>query len=278
MVGVGDSSVDLVFAGQTTEHLWSYELSGFLEEAHRVLRADGLLVLDSPNRLVTEHLLWSHGGHTVELSVAEITELVTLAGFEVFSTAGIWRCHVEGRRWQLEEGLDDPAIFTRRAATAHDAPDDSFVWWINARRTDSPPDSPRLRARTKELFETHWNTRVCRGLFPAPGANVRVIERGHVGLVGATLPFPLKPGPFELKASLLSGSWDDLDGFRIDIVAPIDQVVHQFTADGATRSGAELRWTFDQPYLLFATTIEVHVDHVRSPVGLALPLELICEV
>jgi len=47
--GVEDDSVDLVFAGQTTEHLWAHELTGFLLQAHRVLHVDGLLVMDSPN-------------------------------------------------------------------------------------------------------------------------------------------------------------------------------------------------------------------------------------
>ena len=243
-----------------------------------MLRLDGLLVLDSPNRLVTEHLLWSHGGHTVELSTEEITELLTLAGFNVISTAGIWRCVIDGQRLQLEEGLDDPAIFTRRAASAHEAPDQSFVWWVNARRTDSTPDTSRLRARTKELYESHWNTRICRGLFPAPGADRMTIQPGDAGSLGTTLPFPLKPGSFELTASLLSGTWEDLEGFRINIVAPVDQVVHQLAVDGATRSGTDLRWTFEQPHLLFATTIDVQVDHVRSPAVLKLPLELVCDV
>ena len=44
MSDVGDGYVDLVFAGQTTEHLWEHELAGFLVEprdpagGHRNLR------------------------------------------------------------------------------------------------------------------------------------------------------------------------------------------------------------------------------------------------
>ena len=54
--------------------------------------------------------------------------------------------------------------------------------------------------------------------------------------------------------------------------------VLKLTVDGATRSGTDLRWTFEQPHLLFATTIDVQVDHVRSPAVLKLPLELVCDV
>jgi SAM-dependent methyltransferase len=278
MIGVDDSSVDLVFAGQTTEHLWSSELVGFLEEAHRVLRPDGLLVLDSPNRLVTGHLNWTHGGHTVELSLAEITELVTLAGFETFSTAGIWRTVIDGRILQLEDGIDDPATFTRRTVTARDCPDDAFIWWLNARRIERGPNASQLQTRAKELYESHWNARVCRGLFPEPGADHLDIPPGSTGSLGTTLPFLLKGGNIELTATLTSGNWDDIEGFRITIVAPGDRVLHGLSFEAATRNGSELRWSFSQPSLAFDTLIDVHVDSVRSLAALQLPLKLQCDL
>jgi SAM-dependent methyltransferase len=278
MIGVDDSSVDVVFAGQTTEHLWSSELAGFLEEAHRVLRADGLLVLDSPNRLVTEHLNWTHGGHTVELSLEEITELVTFAGFEIVSTAGIWRAIIDGRLLQLEDGIDDSATFTRRSVTARDSPDDSFIWWLNARRVEHGPNASHLRARTKELYKRHWNTRVCRGLFPEPGTDRLEIPSGSTGSLGTTLPFLLKNGDIALTATLTSGKWDDLEGFRITIVAPGDRVLHRLSSDSAARNGSELRWCFSQPSLAFDTLLDVHVDSVRSSAVLKLPLELECDL
>jgi SAM-dependent methyltransferase len=278
MVGVDDSSVDLVFAGQTTEHLWSGELSGFLEEAHRVLSADGLLILDSPNRLVTEHLNWTHEGHTVELSLKEISELVTLAGFDVISTAGIWRCEIDDRVLQLEDGLDDSAMFTRRTSTARDNPDQSYIWWLNARRNDRRPDSSRLRSRAKELFENHWNTRVCRGLFPEPGADRLAIAPGSAGSVGKTLPFLLKQGALDVTATLLSGSWDDLRGFAIDIVSPGGDLLHHLTPETAEDRNAALHWSVDQGQIVFGATIDVRVELVRSPVQLQLPLEVSCDV
>ena len=278
MGNVTDSSVDVVFAGQTTEHLWSYELTGFLEEARRVLRPDGLLVLDSPNRLVTEHLLWSHGGHTVELSAGEISELVTLAGFDVVSVSGIWRCEIDGKRFQLEEALGDPAIFTRRASSARDVPDQSFIWWLTARRSATTPVQGLLAKRTKQLFDAHWNTRVSRGLFPQPGAVTLEIASSAQGLIGRTLPFPLKPGHFELRMSVQSGSWDDLVGFSAHLVAPGGELVQRLSVSDARRHGETLSWTFEQPHLLFAVSIEIHVDQVLASTVLVLPLDLRCDV
>ena len=278
MVGVEDASVDLVFAGQTTEHFWSGELSGFLEEAHRVLREDGLLVLDSPNRLVTEHLNWTHEGHTVELSLDEISELVELAGFEVLSTAGIWRSEIDGRHMQLEDGLGDSATFTRRATTARDNPDESFIWWINPRRTDAEPDSERLRSRTKELYQRHWSTRVCRGLFPVPGGDQLAITPSSSGSVGTTLPFMLKEGTLTITATLLSGVWDDLEGFVIEIAGPDGELLHELRPQDAERNDLSLHWHVQQPKLVFGAKIELRVEAVRSPALLKLPLDMDCDV
>ena len=274
MNGVATSSVDLVFAGQTTEHLWADELSGFLLEAHRVLRPDGIIALDSPNRLVTEHLHWSHGGHTIELSVDEMAELLRFAGFALLSTTGLWRCVVDGRPLQLEEGIDDSSVFTRRAASGRESPDECFVWWINARRLEVQPDERRLRVRVKELFEAHWNTRVCRGLFPVSGDSKFSIPAGARGQLGETLPFPLHKGSWTITATLARGEWTDLDNFRLSIVAPGEHLIHELTAANGAVSGSSLRWTIEQPWLLFALSIRLFVDSARADVELALPLDI----
>ncbi|WP_457302600.1 methyltransferase domain-containing protein, partial [Phyllobacterium sp. P5_D12] len=68
MSGVDDASCDLVFSGQNLEHLWPEEVSGFLLEGARVLKPGGHVVIDSPNRLLTAPLNWSHPEHTIELT------------------------------------------------------------------------------------------------------------------------------------------------------------------------------------------------------------------
>jgi SAM-dependent methyltransferase len=258
MVDVESASVDLVFAGQTTEHLWAHELVGFLCEAHRVLRPGGLLSLDSPNRRVTQHLLWSHGEHTIELDEEEISHLLELAGFRVLEVAGIWRCVIDGDRLGLEDGLSDPATLTRRIATGRDHPEDCFVWWVNAERTDQTVDEAGLRAAVDELFDRHWNTRVSRGFFEDVGRDL-IVPANTSALLGETLPFPLCPGAWEIGVRLREGSWDSVSRACLTLVAPGDHELHRRELTDARREGETLLWPIEQPYLSFAVTLRLEL-------------------
>jgi hypothetical protein len=151
-----NNTVDLVFAGQTIEHLWPNELIGFLSEAHRVLKADGLLVLDSPNRRITKLLNWHQPEHTMELSVNEIRELVTLAGFQDITVRGVWLCydHDEGRLLPLSPDTGSTSIKTvRRVSAAKDCPEDSFLWWLEARKNAARvPDMQQMAILTQSIY------------------------------------------------------------------------------------------------------------------------------
>jgi hypothetical protein len=270
--GIDDNRVDIVFAGQTTEHLWADELAGFLLQSRRVLAATGVLVLDSPNRLVTEHLRWSHGGHTVELSVAEIVELLTLAGFRTDDVRGLWRCRFGDEVLQLEERLDDGALLVRRIVEGTGHPDDSFVWWLVA-RPDGTPDEAALRARTDELYRAHWPTRVCRGMWPGPGVDAIDFAPGAEQAV-ASLPFMLATGRWRIGIELAAGTLEDLD-LRIDITAPGGHLVHRLEKSAAaTSSASTVIWELDQGHLALALSIELHVACVTAPVSVNMPLTI----
>ena len=274
MDDVADGTIELVFAGQTTEHLWAHELTGFLLEAHRVLGPSGVLVLDSPNRLITEQLHWSHGGHTIEISREEIEQLLDLAGFDLESMRGVWSCREGGRLLQLEENIDDPAVFARRAANAADRPDDSFVWFLVARRADRAPDRAALATTVDALFEAHWPTRVTRGLFPRPGATELAIAAGSHGVLGRTLPYPMHSGTWTLTVRLTQGRWESLDSFTVRILLPSLEPLHILPLSSALIDGPSATWTIDQPWLLFALSIEIEVGGVSEDVALELPLDL----
>jgi hypothetical protein len=164
---VGDQSVDLVFGGQVIEHLWPDDIAGFLVESHRVLRPGGALVLDSPNRRVTEEIRWLHPQHTCELSVPEAVELVRLAGFDVESVRGVVLGYDRERCVFL--GLEDDSVpWDQRAELAADRPEDSFVWWLTARRADRQPRRAELTQRAHDLGRAFRDRRLRNLSTPLP--------------------------------------------------------------------------------------------------------------
>jgi SAM-dependent methyltransferase len=180
MSAVESASCDLVFSGQNVEHLWPDEVSGFLLEAARVLKPGGYLVVDSPNRLMTAPLNWSHPEHTIELTIAEITALMQMAGFDVTATYGIWLCRDarDGRLLAFDPKVPEKGwSITERLIVARDRPADSFVWWVEGVRNDRTPDAEGVRATMDGLFRQHWPERVQRLVVPA-GHQSRRTEEG----------------------------------------------------------------------------------------------------
>lgn len=83
-------SVDQVVNFQVIEHLW--DQPGFVRECQRVLRADGELLMSTPNRITFSPGLDTplNPFHTRELNADELTELLTDGGFEVTAMLGVF--------------------------------------------------------------------------------------------------------------------------------------------------------------------------------------------
>jgi len=213
MSGVADRSCDLVFSGQNLEHLWTDEAVGFFLEAARVTRPGGLLVMDSPNRGITEVLrTWVHPEHTVELTTAEAVEVTGMAGFDVAAVKGIWlgRDPNTGTVLPFEHADGLPLSLEERLIGGVGQPDHAFLWWIEARRADREPDGAALRHRLTDIFRTAWPERASRSI-----VGVGRVETGPDGewvvcppATSGPLIFgpymPLRPGryrcTFELEA------------------------------------------------------------------------------
>ena len=89
-VDVGET-FDVVFAGELIEHLSDF--SGFLAAARRHLRADGLLVLTTPNAFSISNFVYRIGGkakvhheHTCWFCEDTLATLLHRSGFEVTET------------------------------------------------------------------------------------------------------------------------------------------------------------------------------------------------
>ncbi len=90
-----DDSVDLVWSGQSIEHVAVEAGERMCREAFRVLRKGGWFCLDTPNRRLTQiHTRQSGGGfihpeHRVEYFPAELSALLRAAGFSIRQARGI---------------------------------------------------------------------------------------------------------------------------------------------------------------------------------------------
>jgi SAM-dependent methyltransferase len=152
MSAVATNSVDLLFSGQNIEHLAPGDITGFLCEAKRVVRPGGWLVIDSPNRAITERLGWLQPEHVLELRVDEIRVMTELAGFDVQSIRGLWPCYDPVRHRLLDlEPAEDPRTNADRAASGEADPDNAFVWWLTARNSDRPAQREALVARVDQV-------------------------------------------------------------------------------------------------------------------------------
>jgi SAM-dependent methyltransferase len=116
---LADASVDVVVNFQVIEHLW--DQPQFVGECLRVLRPGGVLLMSTPNRVT-----FSPGRdtpvnpfHTRELNAAEITELLTTAGFHIEGVYGVF--HGERLR-ELDARHGGSIIDAQIARAVADAP------------------------------------------------------------------------------------------------------------------------------------------------------------
>ncbi len=112
-------AVDVIVNFQVIEHLW--DQGQFVAECLRVLRPGGVLLMSTPNRIT-----FSPGRdtpinpfHTRELNAAEMTELLSDAGFSVESMSGVFH---GPRLVELDERHGGSIIDAQIARALADAP------------------------------------------------------------------------------------------------------------------------------------------------------------
>ena len=206
---IDDAVADILFSGQNIEHLWEVDVVGFMLEANRVLRSGGKIVVDSPNRAITQALCIVHPEHMVEIVPDEVESLLNAAGFTVTARRGIYLCRdprsggvlpyqptaMQGGNWSL----------TERVALADAHVDDSYIWWFEATKIGSA-DAARLRSLVRRHWEIGWPERMNR-LMSAIGTQGEDADgpffQSSPGVQGAVIygPYaPLKPGRYRVSA------------------------------------------------------------------------------
>jgi SAM-dependent methyltransferase len=86
-----DASVDLVYSGQSIEHVAPDEGSIVLKEVWRILRPGGHLALDTPNARVTrlQQEAFVDPDHKVEYTHDEVSRTLREAGFQIVEAKGL---------------------------------------------------------------------------------------------------------------------------------------------------------------------------------------------
>ncbi|BAZ50955.1 putative glycosyltransferase [Nostoc sp. NIES-4103] len=131
---------DLLFAGQFIEHIsWEAQVS-FLLEVNRVVRLNGVFVLDSPNYSISNRYGWKQPEHIHELTYSQACELLEIAGFEIENSYGLIPKNLLGIPPKLfgkclETGFDINKLSQKQIQDAiTQDPDNCFVWWITAKK------------------------------------------------------------------------------------------------------------------------------------------------
>lgn len=88
---IPDSSVDLVWSGESIEHVDEEGGKRMVREAYRILKPGGSFCLDTPNRLITQiHTSgFIHPEHKLEYYPEQLRKILVESGFEIVEARGI---------------------------------------------------------------------------------------------------------------------------------------------------------------------------------------------
>ncbi|MDZ8033952.1 glycosyltransferase [Nostoc sp. DedSLP04] len=136
---IESQSFDLVFAGQFIEHIsWESQVS-FLLEVNRVLKPNGIFVLDSPNYTVTNRYGWKQPEHIHELTFKQVCELLPISGFKIQDSFGLIPKDLLGMPPNLFGRYIEPCLdinFHQEEIekAINEDPQNCFVWWLTSQK------------------------------------------------------------------------------------------------------------------------------------------------
>jgi hypothetical protein len=126
---IEDASVDLVFSGESIEHITEKEANKVCEEAYRIIQPGGYFCLDTPNAVLTT--LQSPGGlmhpeHKREYRVEELRSKLEQAGFRIVEGKGV--CPMPR---SIQNEVFDQAELVENI-TLSDEPEEGYLFFLKA--------------------------------------------------------------------------------------------------------------------------------------------------
>lgn len=251
MTDVNTESIDTLFSGQNIEHLSSDDMASFLCEASRVLKKDGLLIIDSPNRSVTQHLGYIQPEHTLELTVDEISMLLYAAGFYIDDVRGIWLVidPKTGKRMDIFSCDEHCMPFHDRINNAHKNPNLSFIWFITARKF-KVANKALVSDITTNIFWKNYSpfvaSRFAYGvgkIFNSYGSQYIEIDKNHTGCALYGPYIPLAEGTYTALFFIRLGKRDHDDAVvSLDVVSSLGAVSHGKIVLNMSRNNLDMTW------------------------------------
>ena len=273
MSDVASDTVDLLFSGQNVEHLDSATLVGFLKESNRVLCEGGYLVIDSPNRKITQANRYIQPEHTLELTDSEIIDLVIL-GFRFKSIKGIWNSSRKalGTYEKPVEllSVNDLELDIRRN-TARDDPSGSFIWWLIAEKIG--PVESSLEIKVEDIYlrdypgyvRARFLNQIGRLKYAGGTESVLSVTKKESGYAIHGPYIPVFPGKYAVFFRYECLAYQGLICFDVcsnqgkDIHASVD-----VECESMARGWTEVELVFDVDYYVTGLETRIFVDGVDA--------------
>jgi SAM-dependent methyltransferase len=89
------NTIDMVWSGESIEHVDALAGAQMIKEAYRILKPGGFFCLDTPNRIITEiHTAWNGGGfihpeHKIEYYPEQLQAMLYDGGFDIVDRRGV---------------------------------------------------------------------------------------------------------------------------------------------------------------------------------------------
>lgn len=163
---IESQSFDLLFAGQFIEHISWKDQVNFLLEVNRVLKPNGIFVLDSPNYTISNRYGWKQPEHIHELTFQQACELLQIAGFEIQDSYGLIPKNLLGIPPKLFGTCLESSLEAQKYSQAdiqnaiNGEPNDCFVWWITAKKSkEANSANQALSQRMYEFYIENKNNK-----------------------------------------------------------------------------------------------------------------------